>query len=145
MNKVLAPIDFSSVTDEVIAQAIKLCKAFGSELVLMFVTPPHPGFKGCDLDQGKRWREVDLSKPGDEIISYAETADAGGVAVSIVVQQGPTVESILEISNAIDASWIVLGSHGHGALYDLLVGSTVEGVMSVSSIPTVIVPGRASA
>lgn len=144
MNKVLAPIDFSSVTGEVIAQAVKLCKAFNSELVLMFVAQPHPNFMGCDIDKGRRWREVCLSEQGAEIVSYAEKADSAGVAVSIVVQQGPVVESILEVSKTIEADWIVLGSHGHGALYDLLVGSTVEGVMSVATVPTVVVPDRSA-
>ncbi|MCG8668729.1 MAG: universal stress protein [Pseudomonadales bacterium] len=140
MNKVLAPVDFSAVTDSVIESAVRLCKAFNSELVLVYVAQPHPNFMGCDFEKGQRWREVCLSDPGKDIVGYAEKADAAGVSVSIVVEQGPVVETILELSGAIAADWIVLGSHGHGALYDLLVGSTVEGVMSVSKVPVVIVP-----
>lgn len=140
MNRVLAPIDFSSVTDAVIERSVALCKAFNSELVLMYVSSPHPDFLGCDYQQGQRWRELVLSEPGANIVSYAEKADAQGVKLSVVVTQGPVVESILEVAQNISADWIVLGSHGHGALYDLLVGSTVEGVMSVANVPTVIVP-----
>lgn len=140
MNKILAPIDFSPVTDAVIERTVALCKAFDSEMVLMYVAQPHPNFKGCDVEKGKRWRELCLSDPGSEIIAFAEKADSAGAKVSVVVTQGPVVESILEVAQQIDAQWIVLGSHGHGALYDLLVGSTVEGVMSVSQVPTVIVP-----
>ena len=140
MNKVLAPIDFSAVTDSVIESAVSLCKAFNSELVLVYVAQPHPNFIGCDLEKGQRWREVCLSDPGKEIIAFAEKADKAGVSVSVVVEQGPVVETILELAAGIGVDWIVLGSHGHGALYDLLVGSTVEGVMSVSKVPVVIVP-----
>lgn len=56
MNRILAPIDFSSVTDAVIAGAVKLAKAFESELILLHVVPPQPGFLGCHLAQGRRWR-----------------------------------------------------------------------------------------
>ncbi len=144
MTKILAPIDFSPVTDSVISRSVELARAFEAELVLMYVAQPHPGFMGCDLDKGKRWRELCLSEPGDQIIPFAEKADAAGVPVSVVVQQGPVVESVLEMANQIQAAWIVLGSHGHGALYDLLVGSTVEGVMSVARVPVVIVPDEKS-
>lgn len=140
MAKILAPIDFSPVTQSVIERAVALAKAFELELVLMYVAQPHPSFMGCDLEKGRRWREVCLSEPGSEIVRYAEQADSAGAQVSVVVQQGPVVESILEVAGAAGAEWIVLGSHGHGALYDLLVGSTVEGVMSVAQVPTVIVP-----
>ena len=142
MNKILAPVDFSPVTDSVIARSVELARAFEAELVLMYVAQPHPGFMGCDLEKGRRWREVCLSEPGSAIISCAETADNAGVPVAVVVKQGPVVESILEMADELGAAWLVLGSHGHGALYDLLVGSTVEGVMSVARVPVVIVPDQ---
>ena len=140
MNIILAPVDFSPVTDSVITRSVELAKAFQAELILMYVAQPHPNFMGCDLDKGRRWREVTLSDPGSQIIACAEKADRAGVQVSVVVTQGPVVESILEQAKDIQAGWLVLGSHGHGALYDLLVGSTVEGVMSVARVPVVIVP-----
>jgi nucleotide-binding universal stress UspA family protein len=34
----------------------------------------------------------------------------------------------------------VMGSHGHTALYDLLVGSTTHGVLMRAQCPVVIVP-----
>jgi nucleotide-binding universal stress UspA family protein len=33
-----------------------------------------------------------------------------------------------------------MGSHGHGAFYDLLVGSTTQGVLKRATCPVVIVP-----
>jgi Zn-dependent M28 family amino/carboxypeptidase len=39
-----------------------------------------------------------------------------------------------------DADFIVMGSHGHTAFYDLLVGSTTHGVLMRSKCPVVIVP-----
>ncbi|MDX1693006.1 MAG: universal stress protein [Ketobacteraceae bacterium] len=140
MNTILAPVDFSPVTDAVIARSVALANAFAADLILMYVAQPHPNFMGCDLEEGRRWRQLCLSEPGDQIVRYAEKADKGGVAVSVVVRQGPVVESILETAAEANAGWIVLGSHGHGALYDLLVGSTAEGVMSVAKVPVVIVP-----
>lgn len=38
------------------------------------------------------------------------------------------------------ADYIVMGSHGHTGLYDLLIGSTTGGVLKRASCPVVIVP-----
>jgi nucleotide-binding universal stress UspA family protein len=35
----------------------------------------------------------------------------------------------------------VVGSHGHGSLYNLLVGSVAEGVIRHAGVPVVVVPG----
>jgi nucleotide-binding universal stress UspA family protein len=38
-----------------------------------------------------------------------------------------------------------MGSHGHGALYNLLVGGTASGVIQKSPCPVVIVPTQKTA
>jgi hypothetical protein len=38
---------------------------------------------------------------------------------------------------------VVLGSHGHGAFYNLIVGSVAEGVIRHSKVPVLVVPVRA--
>jgi nucleotide-binding universal stress UspA family protein len=36
----------------------------------------------------------------------------------------------------------MLGSHGHGALFHLLIGSVSEGVIRQASCPVIIVPAK---
>ena len=38
------------------------------------------------------------------------------------------------------ADLIVMGSHGHGSVYNLLVGSVTEGVLKISKHPVLLVP-----
>ena len=44
----------------------------------------------------------------------------------------------------IGAGLLVVGSHGHGGLHHLLVGSVTEAVLRQSTIPVVVVPGTLS-
>ena len=47
---------------------------------------------------------------------------------------------IVEQAEKSRADYIVMGSHGHTAFYDLLVGSTTHGVLMRAKCPVLIVP-----
>lgn len=53
---------------------------------------------------------------------------------------GAPIPQIIAQAENVDADFIVMGSHGHTALYDLLVGSTTHGVLLRAKCPVVIVP-----
>ncbi len=50
---------------------------------------------------------------------------------------------ILYEATAICASYLVIGSHGHGRLFELVLGSVTAGVVRDARIPVVVVPARA--
>ncbi len=45
-------------------------------------------------------------------------------------------------SEALGADLILLGSHGHGPLHDLLVGGTIRKIMRLATCPVVVVKGK---
>ncbi|MEW5940915.1 MAG: universal stress protein [Chloroflexota bacterium] len=65
-----------------------------------------------------------------------------GLDATALVVQGATVETILNEASKLEADMIVVGSHGHGALYQLLVGSVCEGVLRKAACPVLVVPTR---
>jgi nucleotide-binding universal stress UspA family protein len=67
-----------------------------------------------------------------------------GVKVTLHEPTGAVAEEILEQADAVDADLIVMGTHGHGAMYNLLVGSATKGVLKHSSRPVLLVPGPKS-
>jgi nucleotide-binding universal stress UspA family protein len=64
-----------------------------------------------------------------ELVPY-ESSHALGSPISLIVDR----------AEKCGADYIVMGSHGHTALYDLLVGSTTHGVLMRAKCPVVIVP-----
>ena len=73
----------------------------------------------------------------DEIKTRLAT---GASDVTTLHIQGPIVEKILHEAGEQQADLIVIGSHGHGAFYDLLVGSVTHGVIKDARCPVVVVP-----
>jgi nucleotide-binding universal stress UspA family protein len=55
---------------------------------------------------------------------------------------GAPVANILKEAGELKAHYIVMGSHGHTAFYDLLVGSTTQGVLKKAPCPVLIVPAE---
>ena len=54
------------------------------------------------------------------------------------------MEEILKTAQDISADLIVMGSHGHGPVYNLLVGSVTEGVLKAGQRPVLLVPAPAT-
>jgi nucleotide-binding universal stress UspA family protein len=50
------------------------------------------------------------------------------------------VEEVLKTAREVSADLIVMGTHGHGSVYNLLVGSVTEGILKASERPVLLVP-----
>ncbi len=72
----------------------------------------------------------------------AERLQQAGVAVETVQLNGVPVTEILAQAEQVKADYLVLGSHGHTAFYDLLVGSTTHGILLKAPCPVVVVPAK---
>ncbi len=142
MKTILVPVDFSDTTAPVVAQAQMLARAFDADLVLLKVAEPEPDFVG--FEPGPQTVRVavahDFRADHAKLDELKTQATGGGIAVTALHVQGPIVEKILDQANERDAAMIVMGSHGHGALYELLVGSITQGVLKGAKCPVVVVP-----
>ena len=143
-ENILVPIDFSDVTDAVVAKATQLAKALGAKIWLIHTAIPEPDFVGYEVgpeyirDSAARHLREEHQMLGQ----YQDKLRAEGVEVTAMLVPGEAVEKILQEAISLEAGWIVLGSHGHGALYNLLAGSVCQGVLSKAACPVVIVPSR---
>ena len=141
---ILAPVDFSGITDAVIAQTIVLAKALKAEVVLMNVLQPPvitseygPFMENITeiVTVGEKAASKQLARVQDEL-------GAEGIETRTLQFTGAPVPNILKQAEKLDADYIVMGSHGHTAFYDLLVGSTTHGVLLKSPCPVMIVPAQ---
>ena len=146
MKTLLAAIDFSDLSEEVIKQAMSIALASSAVLYLLHVAAPDPDFVGysagpqCVRDS----RAHELCDELRELHRAADNLRQQGAAVKALLLQGPTVETILDEAEKLDVDAIVIGSHGRGAMYNFLLGSVSEGVIRASHRPVLLVPAPAS-
>ena len=144
---ILIPIDFSDVTEVVLAQAGQLAKALGAKTWLIHVAEAKLSYF-ADSDVGpvmiresvaQQFREEHL-----KLQQYEQSFRAEGLEVTSMLVKGTPAEKIVDEARRLKPDLIVLGSHGHGALHHLLMGSVSEGVLKKAKCPVVIVPSRDS-
>ena len=144
MKTILAPVDFSSATDAVVAEAARLALAIQGQVVLLSVIqPPVITSEYAPLMENM----AEITAAGEKAAAkhlgrLQDTLRAQGVSNTAVQLNGAPIPHIIEQAKKFAADYIVMGSHGHTALYDLLVGSTTHGVLLRATCPVVIVPAR---
>lgn len=142
MTTILVPVDFSSLEPAVTACAANLANRLRAKLVLLHVEAPEPDFVGYQAGPQSVRDSVARSIHGDAQTLHAlrDRLRAQGREVDCLLIQGPTVEKIVEEAVRLKADYIVIGSHGHGNLFELVVGSVSDGVIRRAPCPVVVVP-----
>ncbi|HMP77613.1 MAG TPA: universal stress protein [Kiritimatiellia bacterium] len=142
MKRILVPVDFSSTTDAVIGVGAALAKSLGAELFLLHVAQPEPEFITYEPGPASVRQAVarEISEEHRKLHALDRALEAQGLTVTSLVIQGYIVEKIIQEIERLQIDLVVMGSHGHGALHHLLLGSVSEGVMRKTTCPVLIVP-----
>jgi nucleotide-binding universal stress UspA family protein len=144
MKTILVPVDFSDVTPQVLSVASSMAAAFGCRLVVIYVVEPEPDFVGFEPGPPSVGLCIarDLKTERQRLETMKDRLVAEGRDAIAFTMKGSAVEKILLEARDQNAGFIVMGSHGHGALYELLIGSVTQGVMKSAHCPVVIVPSK---
>ncbi|MBF0588476.1 MAG: universal stress protein [Magnetococcales bacterium] len=142
MKSIAAFIDFSEISKHVIEQAAAIARRFYADLHIIHIAAPDPAFvshRGGHHHE-RDWRALNLHKEHQMLHDTAVILSGEGLSVTPVLIQGDTVDKIMEESQRLHADLLVLGSHGHGALYNLVMGSVCEEVLHRCSRPMLLIP-----
>jgi nucleotide-binding universal stress UspA family protein len=131
MKTILAAVDFSPVTKRVFAEAAALAHAAQARLILLNVTNP------ASLVADYASLEALLESAESGTSPAASPSGIHGDSLQVI---GKPIDVILEQAAQCDASYIVMGSHGHTALFELMVGGTAAGVIRGAPCPVMVIP-----
>jgi nucleotide-binding universal stress UspA family protein len=164
MKRILVPIDFSDTTPRVIDLARQLARALDAEIHLVHVkelsaaaTPGTLGYGLAGMPELAPMSGVPVPglDPMPQPIPESEDQKSklalwqteiaqDGIKVTLHEPTGLVADEILDQADAIEADFIVMGTHGHGAMYHLLVGSATKGVLKHATRPVLLVPSPKS-
>lgn len=146
MKHVLAAIDFSPHTEQIVAASAELCAALKARLTLLHVAAPDPDFIGYSVgpQNVRDSRAAELSREHAVIHQTALTLQSQGIDCHGLLVSGSTSDTILQEARRFQCDMIVIGTHGRGAIYQTLMGSVVSDVIRRTSCPVVVVPSKPS-
>jgi nucleotide-binding universal stress UspA family protein len=129
VRRLVACVDGSPQAQAALTVADRLRRRLGAELFLVEVVDPDIGSPGDTFDS------VEVSR-------IAHQVDRGPHAdVDFDVLHGPhPAAAIVDYTKGIDATVLVVGTHGRTGVRSALLGSVAQAVVAASPLPTLVVP-----
>jgi len=140
--KVLACVDLSESSVKIMKEVGKFAKSFSVKLWVLHVAEPESDFCSHNADPQTQ-RDVlaaEFHKEHQQLQTFADNLRLQEINTTALLIQGVTVQTILTQASNLDVDMIILGSHGRGAMYQLLVGSVSEEVIRKAECSIMIIP-----
>jgi nucleotide-binding universal stress UspA family protein len=157
MTKILAAVDFSKHSEAVLEQAAKLAKTQNDQLWILHVTSDETQAMAYEATQFSDYAPGFINMPGDvqlardicadefkrehsQLLAMSSKLRATGIKAQSILIKGDPASLILNKAKELNVETIVLGSHGHGLLHKVLLGSVSEGIIRNAHCNIMVVP-----
>ena len=132
-KRIAIGLDFSKIDPKVLQHALALGKPDSQYLLIHIVESAPAIYHGQDA------ADFEVLSDQNVLERYAKKIKEAGYDVATQIGYGNPKISIPEIVEAFDADILVLGSHGHKLLKDLLFGTTIDSVRHKVKVPVLVI------
>ena len=142
MKTILVAVDFSDVTDAVVKAAEAQALASHAVVNIVHVSLSEPNYVGYgatpvyNVDVVEKKVENETKK----LESIATGLREKGIEARSELLEGPISDTLMTEFDKGDYDMIIMGSHGHGALFNLVVGSVTNALLHHAKVPVLVVP-----
>ena len=139
---ILVAYDFSAHAAEVMKAAERCAISMAGNLWLIHVAEAEPDFVGYGAGPTTVRDELaqQFHKEHQELQRHAERLREAGVNATALLIRGPVAATLLKEAERLQVDVIVVGSHGHGAMLHLLLGSVSEQILKKATCPVLVIP-----
>ena len=122
-----------------------LAMAFKARLCLFHVVEPEPsytayGFTPDEFPALHAYQDEAKRRAATQLAELLTTVQSDLPDATTQLTEGSPLHALLDYVKDSGADFVVLGSHGHGVIASLLLGSVAEGMVRKAIVPTLIVP-----
>ena len=148
MKRICIALDTSPSAEKVAQLGFEYATALNAKITLVHVVndpavytydyDPIMGYDGFFIQQGISFVE-DLKQEAEKFLNATVTY-LGDDSIDTAVLEGDTHIEIMQFVKEYHADLLVLGSHSHSVLENILMGTTATKIVKHSKIPVLIVP-----
>jgi nucleotide-binding universal stress UspA family protein len=162
IKKILYATDLSESAVHAFSYAVSLANMYGAGITILHVLAEFPGEDFItNMINTDTWKEIKnrhYSEARDQLIgkkrdhialkevlrafseeAMADAEDQAFVTDEVLIKPGTPAEIVVETAQERNCDLIVMGTHGHGSLADVFVGSTAKWVVRHSPIPVLVI------
>lgn len=141
--KLLVAADFSPRTRKILKVARRLAEALKAEVWIVHAAAK-PAFTsyGAGERQDREETAAELREEHRLVQEAAQSMRDVGIEATGLMVEGPPAKAIVDEAARMDADLIILGSHGFGAVFKMLLGSVSSAVLKKAACPVLIVPSE---
>ena len=162
IKKILYATDLSQNAVHAYSYAVSLANMYGSSITILHVLAEFPGEEFItNMIDTDTWNEIKMrhySEARDQLIgkkrnhvamkevleAFCEETrvcaeDQAFEGDEVLIKTGTPAEVIVETAQERNCDLIVVGTHGHGVIADVLVGNTARWVIKHSPIPVLVI------
>ncbi len=136
-NKILVPIDFSKLSLTALEQSYNLAKKYHAEITLLYIIEDHGMI--AKLFSQKQHEDLRQNVQNDLDELARETAKKSNLVVNSLIGRGSVYEQIIEVSQLINATMIIMGTTGDSTVKKKFIGSNALRVVRESHIPVITI------
>jgi len=145
MKTIIVGIDFSNATPIVLEMAVEQAKSFGAELHLFHAVEQEPsysvyGFTPEEFPAMHIYQEEAVKRAKNQLQKILDEVKPQLSNCVCHVMEGSPLHCLVAYAKESAAGLVVLGTHGHGVIASLLLGSVVEGMVRKAVVPILVVP-----
>ena len=144
INKVLIPVDFSDPSRQAFYSGLTFSRLFSADTYVLHVAEPLHTFDSSYEDIMKVSSEVERLEKGvqrrlDELFEEGGVQENDRRRVKVEIRGGKPWLEILRFAVEKDMDLIVMATHGHTGIKQMLIGSTAERVVRRAPCPVLCV------
>ncbi len=139
IRRILCPTDFSGFSRHALDFSVALAKWYEAEVTVLHVLPriaPNPAYLPEPMVIPPAARERALRELG----RFVHESRRAGVTTQVVLEEGDTIPTIVNLAKRLPADLLALGTHGRGGFERFMLGSVTEKVLRKAPCPVLTLP-----
>lgn len=142
LKNILVAVDFNDAVGDLLGYAEGLAEKFGAKVWVLHVAEPEPDFVGYEPGPQyiRDFKAEEFRKEHRNLQMYCDNFLSDNIEKEALLIQGSTVEAVLKEAQKLESDLLIVGTHKHSFLYNLLKESVSLELLKKADIPMLTVP-----
>ena len=142
LKNILVAVDFNDAVGELLGYAEGIAEKFGAKVWVLHVAAPDPDFVGYESGPQyiRDYKAEELREEHRTLQMYCDNFLSEAVEKEALLIQGSTVEAVLEEAKKLKSDLLIVGTHKHSFLHNLLQESVSLELLKKADTPLMAIP-----